>query len=106
MMLGTCRPFPPKPYEFTISAKFASIKCCKSLARQEFLQFEAPRHEPPQFFARRLGFDLFLQFGEFFLHAPVAQNAQTAFGRFPGDFAKWLEKNFKQQPAVPFLERG
>ena len=53
------------------------------LAGEELLQFEAADHQAAQFYCGGLGLDLFLQFGEFFLHAAAAQNVQAVISGFP-----------------------
>src|ERR1700730_3930976 len=105
MMLGTCRQFPPKPYEFTTPDKFPSINCRNSLASQAFLQFQAPRHQAAWLLSRRLVFDLFLQLCEFFLHTAAAKEPEAVFSGLPDGIGEGLKKYLKQQAAIFFLQR-
>jgi hypothetical protein len=76
------------------------------VACEELLELEAAGEEGAEYVTGGLGFDLALEVGHFFFDAAAAKDAEAAFGVVPSGLGNGLEKNFEQQAAIFFLERG
>src|SRR5271168_2701867 len=117
MMRETCRPFPPKPYEYTIWPVPSSTMRPKLLLRKAFVRFRLPlarqqpqqfhpaNHQSSEFFRRRIRFDLPLQIRQLLCYRTVAQKSQAAFSVFPCAFRQGFKKDFKEQAAVFVIKR-